>query len=112
MTRISNNVKLIGFLGNDPELKSFESGRKMTTLSIATTDTFTNQNGEKVQDTQWHTLVFWGKLADIAGQYLKKGSQIAVDGKLVHRSYETSTGEKRYVTEISVTEMMMIGGKR
>lgn len=111
MTNLRNSVKLIGHLGKDPEVRTFESGKKMASFSIATTDSYQNQKGEKVQDTQWHNVVIWGKLADVAGQYLKKGSEIAVEGKLVHRAYETNGGEKRYITEINVNEMMMLGGK-
>jgi single-strand DNA-binding protein len=111
MTNLKNSVKLIGHLGKDPEVRTFESGRKMASFSIATTDSYKNQKGEKVQDTQWHNLVIWGKLADIAGQHLKKGSEVAVEGKLVHRTYETATGEKRYVTEVNVQEMLMLGRK-
>jgi len=111
MTNLRNNVKLIGHLGKDPEVRTFESGKKMATFSIATSDSYKNQKGEKVQDTQWHNIVIWGKLADIAGQYLKKGSEVAVEGKLVHRVYETTAGEKRYTTEINVNEMLMLGAK-
>jgi single-strand DNA-binding protein len=111
MTNLRNSVKLIGHLGKDPEVRTFESGKKMATFSIATSDSYKNQKGEKIQDTQWHNIVIWGKLADIAGQYLKKGSEVAVEGKLVHRAYETTAGEKRYTTEISVNEMLMLGAK-
>ena len=111
MTNLKNSVKLIGHLGKDPEVKTFDSGKKMATFTIATSDSYKNPKGEKVQDTQWHNLVIWGKLADVAGQYLKKGSEIAIEGKLVHRTYETSAGEKRYITEINVNEMLMLGRK-
>ena len=111
MTNLKNSVKLIGHLGKDPEVRTFDSGKKMASFTIATTDSYKNQKGEKVQDTQWHNLVIWGKLADVAGQYLKKGSEIAIEGKLVHRAYETSAGEKRNITEISVNEMLMLGRK-
>lgn len=111
MSNLRNSVQLIGRLGKDPEVRTFDSGKKVATFSIATTDTYKNQKGEKVQDTQWHNLVIWGKLADIAGQYLKKGKEIAVEGKLVHRSYETSAGEKKYITEINVSDMVMLGDK-
>jgi single-strand DNA-binding protein len=111
MTNLKNSVKLIGHLGKDPEVRTFESGRKMASFSIATTDSYKNQKGEQVEDTQWHNLVIWGRLADIAGQYLKKGSEVAVEGKLVHRTYETSKGEKRYITEVNVQEMLMLGRK-
>lgn len=111
MTTLRNNVQLIGRLGKDPEVRTFDSGKKMASFSIATTDSYKNQKGEKVEDTQWHNLVIWGKLADIAGQYLKKGSEVAVSGKLVHRNYETTAGEKKYITEINVNDMVMLGSK-
>jgi len=111
MTTLRNNVQLIGNLGKDPEVRTFDSGKKMATFSIATTDTYKNQKGEKVQDTQWHNLVIWGKLADVAGKYLKKGSEVAISGKLVHRNYETSGGEKKYITEINVSDMVMLSSK-
>ena len=111
MTNLRNSVKLIGHLGKDPEVKTFESGKKVAKFTIATTDSFKNQKGEKVQDTQWHNLVIWGKLADVAGQFLKKGSEVAIEGKLIHKVYETAAGEKRFTTEISVNEMVMLGRK-
>jgi single-strand DNA-binding protein len=111
MTNLRNSVKLIGHLGKDPEVKTFESGKKVAKFTIATTDSFKNQKGEKVQNTQWHNLVIWGKLAEVAGQFLKKGSEVAIEGKLVHKVYETSAGEKRFTTEISVNEMLMLGRK-
>ena len=111
MSNLRNSVKLIGLLGKNPEVKTFESGKKMVSFSIATKDSYKNQKGEKVEDTQWHNIVIWGKLADVAGQYLKKGNEVAVEGKLVHRAYETSNGEKRYITEINVNEMLMLSHK-
>lgn len=111
MANLRNSVQLIGRLGKDPEIKTFDSGRKLATFSIATSETYKNQKGEKVQDTQWHNLIIWGKLADIASKYLKKGSEIAVEGKLVHRMYETAGGEKRYVSEINVNDMVMLSSK-
>ena len=111
MANLKNSVKLIGHLGKDPELRKFESGKKIATFPIATTDTYNNLKGEKIEDTQWHNLVIWGRLADVAGQYLKKGSEVAIEGKLIHRAYETRSGEKRYITEINVNEMLMLGRK-
>jgi len=111
MKTLRNSVHLIGRLGKDPEIKTFDNGKKVATLSIATSDSYKNQKGEKVEDTQWHNLVIWGKLADIAEKYLKKGKEIAVEGRLIHRVYETTGGEKRYVTEINVGELLMVGGK-
>ena len=110
MKSLRNSVKLIGRLGKDPEVKTFGE-KKKAAFSIATSDSYKNQKGEKVEDTQWHNLVIWGKLADVAGKYLKKGSEVAIEGKLIHRVYETDKGEKRYITEISVNELEMLGAK-
>lgn len=103
-----NSVQLIGRLGKDPEVKAFSKGKKAS-FSIATTDNYKNQKGEKIHDTQWHNIVIWGKLADVAEKYLKKGNEVVVEGKLVHRVYEAE-GEKRYVTEISVNDILLLGG--
>jgi single-strand DNA-binding protein len=110
MKSLRNSVQLIGHLGKDPEVKTFGDKKKVT-LSIATTDSYKNQKGEKVEDTQWHNLVIWGNLAEMAEKYLKKGAEIAVEGKLVHRVYETDKGEKKYITEINVNNFVMLGGK-
>jgi single-strand DNA-binding protein len=111
MTNLKNSVKLIGHLGKDPEVKTFESGKKKATFTMATTDSYRNQKGENVQETQWHNVVMWGKLADEAGQSLKKGSEVTIEGKLMHRVYETKTGDKRYITEINASEMSMVENK-
>jgi single-strand DNA-binding protein len=110
MKSLRNSVQLIGRLGKDPEVKTFNNSKKAT-FSIATTDTYKNQKGEKMEDTQWHNIIIWGKLAGVAEKYLKKGQEVAVEGKLVHRQYETN-GEKRYVTEINVNDLLMLGGKK
>ena len=110
MKNLRNSVQLIGNIGKDPEVKSFENSKKAS-FSIATNETYKNQKGEKVKETQWHNVVVWGKLADIVEKYLRKGNEVAIEGKLVHRTYETSTGEKRYVTEINVNDLVMLGGK-
>ncbi len=112
MANLRNSVQLIGRLGKDPEIKTFDTGKKLATFSIATSSTYRNQKGDKVEETQWHNLVLWDNLADIAAQYLKKGNEIAIEGKLVHRTYETSTGEKRNITEISVNDLVMLGGNK
>lgn len=111
MKTVRNSVQLIGRLGKDPEIRTFDNGRKLATFRIATSDTYKNQKGEKVEDTQWHNLVIWGKLAEVAEKYLKKGSEVAVEGRLMHRTYETSGGEKRYVTEVSVNDLVMLSKK-
>ncbi len=111
MKSVRNSVQLIGRLGKDPEVKTFGKSQKAS-FSIATTDSYKNDKGEKVEDTQWHNVIVWGKLADIAGQYLKRGGEVALEGKLVHRVYETDKGEKRYITEINVNDFAMLGSKQ
>lgn len=110
MKSLRNSVHLIGRLGKDPEVKTFNE-KKRASFSIATSDTYKNQKGEKVEDTQWHNVVVWGKLAGVAEKYLKKGNEVAVEGKLIHRVYETN-GEKRFVTEINVNDFVMLGSKK
>jgi single-strand DNA-binding protein len=110
MKSLRNSVQLIGNIGKDPEVKSFEKNKKAS-FSIATNESYKNQKGEKSEETQWHNVVVWGKHADVVEKYLKKGSEVAIEGKLVHRSYETATGEKRYITEINVNDLLMLGGK-
>jgi|SRR5690606_3666012 len=111
MYNLKNRVQLIGHLGMDPEVKHLESGRSMAKFSLATNGTYKNQKGEKITDTQWHNLVAWGKTADIAEKYLKKGSEVAIDGKLTSRSYEDKEGVKKFITEVVVNEILMLGGK-
>jgi len=110
MKSLRNSVQLIGFLGRDPEVKVFEKSKKAT-FTIATNDSYKNAKGEKVDDTQWHNIVIWGKLADVAGKYLKKGSEVCVEGKLVHRAYEATKGDKKVFTEINVNDLLMLGKK-
>lgn len=109
MKSLRNSVQLIGRLGKDPEVKTFSNSKKAS-FSIATTDTYKNQKGEKIEDTQWHNIIIWGKLAGVAEKYLKKGQEVAVEGKLIHRMYE-SNGEKKYITEINVNDLVMLGSK-
>lgn len=111
MYNLKNRVQLIGHLGMDPDVKQLDSGRNMAKFSLATNGTYKNQKGEKITDTQWHNLVAWGKTAEIAEKYLKKGSEVAVDGKLTSRSYEDKDGVKKYITEVVVNEILMLGGK-
>ena len=108
MNKIQNRVKLIGHLGADPEIRSLESGLKVANFRITTNSTYTNEKGELKEDTQWHPIVAWGKLAEICEEHLIKGKKVAVEGKLVHRTYETKDGDKRYVTEILCDELMML----
>ena len=114
MNNIKNCVRLIGNLGATPEIKSLESGMKMARVSLATSefhyelDPTATLGKKKVEETQWHSLVFWGKQAELAEKYLSKGKEIAIQGKLTHRSYETKTGEKKTITEIVVQELVMM----
>jgi single-strand DNA-binding protein len=109
MKTLRNSVQLIGNLGMDPEVKETTNGRKLAKLSLATTETYRNKQGEKVSDTQWHNLIIWGGLADIAQKFLKKGKQIAVEGKLTNRNYDDKEGKHRYITEIIVNDLVMLG---
>jgi len=112
MYALKNKVQLIGNLGNNPEIRTTEAGRKMARFSIATSETYRSAKGDKVTETQWHNLVAWGKVADIAEQYLSKGSEVAIEGKLINRNYLDKEGTKKYVTEVQVNEVLMLGDKK
>lgn len=107
MSSIRNRVQLIGNVGENPKITKLESGKKVANFSLATNEGYTNQEGEKVVHTEWHDLVAWGKTADIVEQFINKGKQIVVDGALRKRSYEDKEGQKRYVTEILVHEVVL-----
>jgi single-strand DNA-binding protein len=111
MSTLRNKVQLIGKAGNDPEIKSFDNDRKLASLSLATNEIYRNDKGDKVEETQWHKIAAWGKTAEIIEKYVTKGKEIAVEGKLVHRSFDDKNGEKRYVTEIVVSELVLLGSK-
>ncbi|OGU14746.1 MAG: hypothetical protein A2X61_03935 [Ignavibacteria bacterium GWB2_35_12] len=102
-----NRVTLIGNLGADPDMKSIPQGNSVCTISLATTDSYKDKSGEFKETTEWHRIVFWDSLADLASKYLKKGSKIYVEGKLKHRSYEKD-GITRYMTEIQARSMIML----
>jgi len=112
MYALKNKVQLIGNLGNAPEVKTTETGKKLARFNVATNESYRNAKGEKVTETTWHNLVAWGKVAEIAEKYLQKGSEIAIEGKLINRSYTDKDGIKRYVTEIQVNELLLIGGEK
>jgi len=111
MYALKNKVQLIGNLGNAPEVKNTESGKKLARFSIATNESYRNAEGEKVTETTWHSLVAWGKVADIVEKFLNKGSEIAIEGKLINRSYTDKKGVKKYITEVQVNELLMLGSK-
>ena len=109
MSTIKNNVKLVGNVGAAPIITNLDNGKKVARLSLATNETFKNSKGEKQTETNWHTLIAWGKVAEIAEKFVTKGKEIAIDGKLTSRSYETKKNEKRHVTEVVVNEILLLG---
>jgi single-strand DNA-binding protein len=111
MYALKNKVQLIGNLGQNPEIKTLDGGKKMAKFNIATNEIYRNANGEKITETQWHNLVAWGKLAEIIEKYITKGSEVAVEGKLTYRTYNDKDGNKKYFTEIQVNELLMLGDK-
>jgi len=111
MSNMRNHVQLIGHLGADPEIKEFNEGKKLARISMATNESYRKQSGERVNDTQWHNVVAWNKTAEIIEKYVIKGKEVALEGKLSTRSYQTKGGEKKYVTEIVCDELLLLGGK-
>ena len=109
MNTMKNSVQLIGHVGQEPEIKTFDGGKKVANLTIATNDSYKNDKGEKVEQTEWHKVVAWGKTAEIIEKYVTKGKEIAIEGKLTHRSYEDKAGEKRYITEVVANDVLLLG---
>ncbi len=113
MARGLNKVMLIGNLGSDPELRTIPSGQTVANFTLATSESFKDSSGAMQERTEWHRIVAWGRLAEICGQYLKKGRQVYVEGRIQTRSWDDQkTGEKKYATDIVVTDMQMLGGMR
>ncbi|MCM4156264.1 single-stranded DNA-binding protein [Gramella sp. AN32] len=111
MSTLKNHVQLIGNVGQEPTVTNLESGKKVARFSIATTEHHKNNKGEKVQSTDWHTVVAWGKTAEIIENYVGKGKEIAITGKLRTRTYTTDDGNQRYVTEVEANEILLLGSK-
>ena len=111
MNALKNKVQLIGNLGNIPEIKNTEKGRKLAKFAIATNETYYNAKGEKVIETQWHNLIAWGKVADVVEKYLSKGTEVAIEGKLMNNNYTDKDGNKKYFSEVLVHELLLIGNK-
>jgi single-strand DNA-binding protein len=108
-----NKVILVGHLGKDPEVRYMTNGEAVANVSLATSENWKDKDGQKKEKTEWHHLIFYRRLAEIAGEYLKKGAQIYVEGKIQTRKYQDKeTGADRYTTEIIVNEMKMLGSKR
>lgn len=108
MNNLRNRVLLIGNLGNDPEVKELDSGKKLARFSIATNDSYKNAEGEKITATQWHNVVAWDGGASIAEKFLRKGREVAIEGRLAHRSYDDKDGNTKYITEIVVNEILLL----
>jgi single-strand DNA-binding protein len=106
-----NKVIIVGNLGRDPEVRYLPEGGAITNISVATTDTWKDKSGEKQERTEWHRVAFFGKLAEIAGEYLKKGSQVYVEGALRTRKWQDKEGKERYTTEIVADRMQMLGSR-
>jgi single-strand DNA-binding protein len=104
-----NKVILVGNLGKDPEIRHLENGRAVTNFSLATSEIYKNKEGERVTNTEWHNIVLWTPLAEVAEKYLKKGSQVYLEGKLTNRSYDDKEGVKRYICEVVVRDMTLLG---
>lgn len=111
MSTLRNKVQLIGNAGNDPEIKTFDGGKKVANLIIATNESYRNEKGEKVEQTEWHRIVAWGKTAELIEKYVVKGKEIGIEGKLTHRSYDNKNGEKRYISEVLANEIILLGNK-
>lgn len=111
MNSLVNRVHLIGTLGKDPEVKEFESGKKRVSFSIATNEYYKNDKGDKVEMTEWHNIIAWGRLGDFCAEYLKKGKKIALQGKLTSRSYDDKEGVKKYVTEVNAQDVLLLSAK-
>lgn len=108
MNSLVNRVTLIGNLGQDPETKTTDSGKKMVHFTLATKDGYKGADGQRVNETTWHNIVAWNGLADIAGKYLKKGREVAVEGRIVYRSYEDKKGVTKYITEIVLNDLILL----
>ena len=106
---MKNSVQLIGHVGQEPEIKNLEGGKKIANISIATNEVYYRENGDKVEQTQWHRVTAWGKTADIIERFVTKGREIGIEGKLTHRSYDDKNGNKRYVSEVVAKEILLIG---
>jgi|SRR5687767_2330438 len=111
MYALKNKVQLIGNLGTKPEIKNTENGKKLAQFNVATHESYRNAKGEKVTETQWHRVIAWGKVAEIAEKYLDKGKEVAIEGKLINRSYTDKEGNKKYISEVQVNEFLLLGSK-
>jgi single-strand DNA-binding protein len=111
MNNVKNKVQLIGNLGNAPEVKVLDGGKKLARMSLATNETYKNAKGEKITETQWHNIIAWDKAAEIVEKYFTKGLEVLIEGKLVNRNYTDKDGIKRYTTEVQASELLILTKK-
>ncbi|WP_343606809.1 single-stranded DNA-binding protein [Fluviicola sp.] len=112
MNTLKNKVNLIGRIGSKPVAQIFDSGAKKVRLSVATNERFKDKKGDWVDNTQWHTVIAWGKLCDRVEKILDKGTEVVIEGRIVNRNYETKDGDKRMVTEIELCEFVVLSSRR
>ncbi|SFU17422.1 single-strand binding protein [Algoriphagus locisalis] len=112
MNTLRNKVQLIGRLGSKVEIKNLEGGKTLGKVSLATNEYYKNQKGERVEETTWHNIIAWGKQAELLDKYSDKGSEIAIEGKLSNRSYEDKEGNKRYISEVIVQSILLMGERK
>ena len=112
MSSLRNRVNLIGNLGQNPEIKNLDGGKKVTHFTIATTEEYKNSDGQKVKETTWHNIVAWNGTADVASRYLKKGGQVAVEGRIAYRSYEDKNGVTKHITEIIAHDLLFLTSQK
>jgi len=111
MNALKNKVQLIGNIGNAPEIRTTQTGKKMAKFSIATNETYRSAEGEKVTDTQWHNIIAWGKVAEVAEKMLGKGTEVAIEGKLVNNVYTDKNGVKKYFTQVNASQLLVMNAK-
>ncbi|WP_108424539.1 single-stranded DNA-binding protein [Flagellimonas amoyensis] len=110
MSTLRNKVQLIGNVGQDPTITDLDKGKRVARFTMATNEHYKNSAGERLTNTEWHTVIAWGKLADIIEGFVTKGKEVAIEGKLTSRSYEDKEGNKKYVTEVVASEILLLGG--
>lgn len=108
MNELKNSVRLIGRVGNEPQVKKLGNGRTVVNFSVATTEVYHDSEGNRKSETTWHRIVAWGQPAAVAEKYLKKGSEVAVEGKLANRSWDGKDGEKHYITEVNINSLLLL----
>lgn len=109
MNAMKNKVQLIGHVGQEPEIKTFDGGKKVANITMATNEVYYKENGDKVEKTEWHKVKAWGKTAEIIEKYVTKGKELCIEGKLTYSDYLDKNGEKRYVTEVVANDILLLG---